>query len=311
MYKMMGADGKEYGPVSVEQLRQWIAEGRANAQTRVQLEGSTEWRTVRELPEFADAAGHVPTAVPPPSGATPAEVTARDYHIDIGACLSRGWALLTANRGTLIGGTVLVMLAQAAIGFVPFIGAIVSLIVGGALMGGMYWLFIRAIRGESAGVSDAFAGFSRGFVQLMLAHIVTGLLVSLCLIPTGLSALPLIIKVVGGERSVPAIVTLLVLPGIVFVFTLPVIIYLSVSWAFTLPLIIDKGLGFWEAMSLSRKTLGKHWWTVFALFFVIGLVSSAGILLCGVGMLVTAPLAIAAAMYAYEDIFGTRPTATV
>ena len=53
MYKMMGADGKEYGPISADQLRQWIAEGRANAQTRVLAEGATEWKTLAELPEFA------------------------------------------------------------------------------------------------------------------------------------------------------------------------------------------------------------------------------------------------------------------
>src|SRR6185436_18650740 len=53
MYKIIGADGKEYGPISSEQLRQWLAEGRANAQTKVLPEGTTEWRTIGELPEFA------------------------------------------------------------------------------------------------------------------------------------------------------------------------------------------------------------------------------------------------------------------
>ena len=35
MYKIIGADQKEYGPVTAEQLRQWIAEGRVNGQTSV------------------------------------------------------------------------------------------------------------------------------------------------------------------------------------------------------------------------------------------------------------------------------------
>ena len=55
MYKMMGADGKEYGPISADQLRQWIAEGRANAQTNVLPEGAPQWKTLAELPEFAQA----------------------------------------------------------------------------------------------------------------------------------------------------------------------------------------------------------------------------------------------------------------
>ena len=73
MYKIIGADGKEYGPITADQLRQWIAEGRVNAQTRILPEGATEWRSLSELPEFAAA---VPLTPPPMSG-LPASGTAR------------------------------------------------------------------------------------------------------------------------------------------------------------------------------------------------------------------------------------------
>lgn len=53
MYRILGADGREYGPISIDQLRQWIAENRANASTRVLPEGSTEWKTLGSLPEFS------------------------------------------------------------------------------------------------------------------------------------------------------------------------------------------------------------------------------------------------------------------
>ena len=56
MYKIIGADGREYGPVSAEQLRQWIAEGRANAQTLTQAAGSADWKPLGSLPEFSQAA---------------------------------------------------------------------------------------------------------------------------------------------------------------------------------------------------------------------------------------------------------------
>lgn len=73
MYKIIGADGKEYGPITADQLRQWVAEGRVNAQTRILPEGATEWRSLSELPEFAAA---VPLTPPPMSG-LPASGTAR------------------------------------------------------------------------------------------------------------------------------------------------------------------------------------------------------------------------------------------
>lgn len=63
MYKILGGDGREYGPVSADVLRQWIAEGRANAQTRVLPEGESEWKLLGGLPEFMGALGTVPTSI--------------------------------------------------------------------------------------------------------------------------------------------------------------------------------------------------------------------------------------------------------
>lgn len=67
MYKIIGADLKEYGPVSAEQLRQWITEGRVNGQTKAQAAGETEWKTVADLAEFADAFPKTPAPVYPPA----------------------------------------------------------------------------------------------------------------------------------------------------------------------------------------------------------------------------------------------------
>jgi len=70
MYKVVGADGKEYGPINLEQLKQWIAQGRVNAQTRVQEVGTAAWKTAADFPELqsplappAIAPGAVPGAI--------------------------------------------------------------------------------------------------------------------------------------------------------------------------------------------------------------------------------------------------------
>ncbi|MDW8310272.1 MAG: DUF4339 domain-containing protein [Verrucomicrobiales bacterium] len=70
MYKIIGGDGKEYGPVPAEQIKQWIAEGRANAQTRVCEEGSTEWKPLASFPELAMAL----PLLPPPGAPVAASV---------------------------------------------------------------------------------------------------------------------------------------------------------------------------------------------------------------------------------------------
>ena len=54
-YKVIGADLMEYGPVSADQIRQWITEGRVNAETKLQAGGTAEWRPLAEVPEFAAA----------------------------------------------------------------------------------------------------------------------------------------------------------------------------------------------------------------------------------------------------------------
>lgn len=87
MYKIIGADLKEYGPVSAEQVRQWIAEGRANAHTKAQPAGSTDWKLLGDLPEFAPL---LPRLAPPlpPSGLSLPPVPTRTNQMAV-------WALVT------------------------------------------------------------------------------------------------------------------------------------------------------------------------------------------------------------------------
>ena len=65
MYKIIGTDGREYGPATADQLRQWLAEGRANAQTPTLAPGAPEWKPLGALPEFA---GHFAPPIPPVIG---------------------------------------------------------------------------------------------------------------------------------------------------------------------------------------------------------------------------------------------------
>jgi len=70
MYRILGADGKEYGPASGEVLRRWIAERRVNGQTMTQSEGAPGWKPLCTLPEFADLAQPPRITAAPPSFAS-------------------------------------------------------------------------------------------------------------------------------------------------------------------------------------------------------------------------------------------------
>jgi hypothetical protein len=301
MYKIIGADQKEYGPVSVEQLRQWIAEGRVNAQTLVRPEGETEWRPVSAYPEFGQAAGASPSPTAAPAagggGTVPAEVVlGRDFELDIGGCIARSWDLLKQNFWPVVGISLLIMVISGVLNQIIGLAsgpAVRSMVLqrhatpGGVfivlgtsvlgspiytlLMAGLFKYYLKLIRAEGPTLGDAFSGFSPVAGQLILLGLTTGLLNMLGFL-------------------------LCVLPGI----------YTSVSWIFALPLVIDRSLPFWDAMELSRQVVAKHWFIVFAFLLVVGLLAACGVVACCVGLFVTLPLASLALMYAYEDIF-SRP----
>ncbi len=66
-YKIIGTDGNTYGPASVEQIRQWIVQGRLESQTPVFVDGASEWTFIGLLPEFAkNFPGTTPQVIAPP-----------------------------------------------------------------------------------------------------------------------------------------------------------------------------------------------------------------------------------------------------
>ncbi len=278
MYKIIGADGKAYGPVSAEQVRQWVAAGRADGQTLAQTPGQTEWRRLSELPEFADAlagpaAGQLPPKVEVPASDFEKEVLAREVSLDIGSCLSRGWTLVASRFWLTVGTLTVAFLLQIVVESIPLLGWIAGTLLAMVLWGGVDWLYLKTLRGQPASFGDTFAGFSRAFVPLMLYSVIT-----MTVVPMGL--------------------LLCIAPGL----------YLMAIWMmFPALLIMDKGMDFWPAMELSRKMVHKHFGPVFGLLLVCFVIGFGGVLLCVVGVFVTLAITSAAMVVAYEELFGPRP----
>ena len=317
MYKIIGADQKEYGPASADQMRQWIREGRVGAQTSVLAEGGAEWQPLSTFPEFADELA-AKAAVPPvaefsaPTG-LPEGILTRDYQLDIGACIGSGWNLLKNNFGIVFGGCAIYLLIQmgmSVLGNIPLIGILVtiaSLVVAGPLTGGVYNLLLKTIRKQSAEVGDVFAGFRFAFGNLLAGYLVPAIFTGLSIIPgAGLMAYSIIMM---ANQNAPDALNL-ALASIGFVLVLIPATYFGVSWMFTLPLVMDKGLDFWTAMGASRKMVGKHFWLVLGLMIVCGLINMVGLLACCVGLFFSIPLVFAAFMYAYESIFSAPASKT-
>lgn len=313
MYKVLGADRREYGPISVEQLKYWIAEGRVNHDSLARPEGAAQWQPLASYPDFYEVFGApaetvppLPPAAPPTADELTSHLLAGIQRVDIGDCLRAGFSFFAANAGFVIGGVFLNWLAGMIIGFVPF----GRLILGGVLEGGLLLAVVRRMRGESAPVADVFSGFKQGFVQLMLAGAVVSVL--------------------------QGFAWLIVLPGI----------YLSVAWIFAVPLVADKRFEFWSAMELSRKVVTRVWFEMAILLLVtfvpyilaqcyVGLSMMQSIraafasgsfdintimqlfktmatlsLVAKVAMLINLFYAVGVLMRAYENLFSPRPQRT-
>lgn len=89
---------------------------------------------------------------------------------------------------------------------------------------------------------------------------------------------------------------LLVLPGI----------YLAVGYTLTLPLMLDRRLGPWEAMEKSRKAIHKVWWKVFGLFLVMGLITAVSAIPLGIGLIWTLPMNVVLCGVVYRYLFGVQ-----
>ncbi len=75
-YKIIGGDGKEYGPVPLSLLKTWITEGRVDGEIQVLRSDQTTWGPASALPELGlasqpGAATAPPPAQPPPSPPAP------------------------------------------------------------------------------------------------------------------------------------------------------------------------------------------------------------------------------------------------
>jgi uncharacterized membrane protein len=301
MYTIIGGDGREYGPVPAEQIRAWIAAGRANLETQAKAAGTAEWKP---LGEFADFGGRIggapafeadePAPVPVPSArpvlaAAPPEFSPLD-------CFARSWDLLKQNFLPLVGVTAIVCGAELAVELatgpktegVTDIAALfdayrsyagstafrlqeaANILVLLPLFAGYQFYILKRARQQAASVRDVFAGFSAAYPALVLAAI-------LILVFTTLGLL------------------CFVLPGI----------YLAVAYyAFTFLAIVDRRLGTWAAMEGSRRAVTRHWWSVLLLFIIGLLLCLAGLIAFGAGMLITLPLVVGAFAYAYDDLCG-------
>lgn len=212
----------------------------------------------------------VAETVPLPAETPESAPTSADLRL--GEYLKTGWGLFKRYPLGFMGFTLLYFLIGLVMRSVPTVGWVAFVLAHTPLAAGFFVVHGRLLSDQPVGFGHFFAGFrSHVLIPLALLGVVSQVLITLGLL-------------------------LLVAPGI----------YLAVSYIFAPLFLLDRGRDFWPALEDSRKAVATRWWGFFGFFLLLVLINLGGLILAGVGLLVTMPVTYGALTAAYARILGLK-----
>ena len=172
-YLVVGPDGKEFGPVDLAGLQQWVREGRVLKETRVRKNDGPAV-VAESLPELAETFAPPPAqpATPPIATTVPILTEFRSWGF-----IGQAWDLFKPHWLQLS----LMFLILGIIGAIPYVGPCLSLVIGTTLMVGINRAVLGLLAGRTPTVEMMFGAFDR-FGQAFLAGVVIAILVSVGLV---------------------------------------------------------------------------------------------------------------------------------
>jgi hypothetical protein len=302
MYSIIGGDSKTYGPVTADEVRRWIREGRADEQTKIKEEGKGEWRQLGVFQEFYPSQ---PSLRPKISQLNTAATPSVFGELRLGDCLRRSWHVYRQDPWKITGVIGIVFFGQFLLNSIPLAGALLAFLLNGPILGGVYYFCLQNLKGHPGGVRDVTQTVKDRFLPCFLATTVSSLLAFgpflLALIPAAA-----LFGASGVEME-----KLAEHPSLLLGMGLPILagtlgmMYLLICWSLAVPLAACSAADFWTAMTLSWRGVRKNFWPYFALLLILGAINLLGILCFLIGLFVTIPVTFLATMTAYEQIFRT------
>ena len=179
-YRVVGAEGKEFGPVDLASLQQWIREGRVLKSTWIRKNDGPAV-VADSLPELSQS--FLP---PPPTPALPPIATSVPILTEFRSWgfIGQAWDLVKPHWIQL--GVMFLILSL--MGAIPYLGPCLSFVLGSTIMVGINRAILGMLAGRPPTVEMMFGGFDR-FGQAFLASLVMSILVGIgliCLIVPGI-----------------------------------------------------------------------------------------------------------------------------
>ncbi len=120
---------------------------------------------------------------------------------------------------------------------------------------------------------------------------------------------PAFLFVLGvGVAGMAGILVLIFVPFFGPVLSSAFALCLLTAVMFALYLIVDRKQNVQDAVKSSFETVQKSFFPFLGLFFVASLLSSLGVIACGIGVVVTLPILCCILGVAYRDVFGPGPS---
>lgn len=229
--------------------------------------------------------------------------------IDATGCISNAWNLIKPNYGLYLG---ISLLTLVAISCIPC----VNVFLMGPMMGGVYYVALRAMRGEPVEFGMMFKGFEK-FVPLMVIGIIQsipGIIYQVLNFSFRLSDIGLrAIQGGSGSRDIdfyqagePEILLAGGLLVVVIVVSIVLMLF-SIAWAitftFAIPLAMEHNIGPIEAIKLSARASWGNVGGIIVLAILGGLLGFAGALALCIGFLFVVPIIWVAWAFAYRQVF--------
>ena len=300
MFEIIGGDGKTYGPVTSDELRRWIREGRADFATKVKREGEASWISLGSLEEFSPAQADSPPLLRPIPGIKDLKIANR---LRVGECLGRAWSAYRQDPWKITGVIILVLLLQFLMNSIPLVGAFLAFLLNGPILGGLYFFCRQALHSRPGGVTEVTSIVRERFLPCFLATTVSSLL---AFGPFLLGVIPA--AALYGSSGV-AMEKLVEHPGLLVGIGVPIfaatlaMLYLLINWSMAVPLAACTSMDFWESLKTSWRGVAPNFWSYLGLLLLLGALNVLGMLCLILGLFITVPLSLLATMAAYEQIF--------
>jgi len=189
---------------------------------------------------------------------------AREYSLDVGRYIKESWAKYKECWWGFTG----IFVLFALVSQIPYVGGLLAWPL-------MYGFFLAGAHSVRNGTPVQYPHLFNGYFfygPLFVIQLLYGLAVAVGFV-------------------------LLIIPGV----------WAFVALSFAAPLFLEyrgTGLKMMDCLKISYKVVNKNFCNVFGYMFIIAVFALSGILLLGVGALVTFPIAYISLVYAFDDMFG-------